>query len=182
MGKSTQASLLAEHLGAVLTREPGGTALGEALRPLLLGRDAPGPGPRAETLLLLSARAQHVSEVIEPALARGRDVVCDRYSGSTLAYQGFGRGLDRAELARMDEWATGGRRADVIVLLDLDVEQALARRDGARDRIESEGPDFLRRVHDGFRALAAADPGRWRVVDAAGPVEEVAGRVRAAVG
>lgn len=180
MGKSTQAALLAEHLGALLTREPGGTSLGESLRLLLL-RGEVAPVARAEVLLLLASRAQHVAEVIEPALARG-DVVCDRYSGSTLAYQGYGRGLPLGELARMDRWATGGRQPDLVVLLDIDVGQALGRRPGAgRDRIESEGDEFLRRVHDGFRRLAAADPGRWRVVDADGTVDEVACRVRRAV-
>ena len=109
VGKSTQAAALARHLGAVLTREPGGTALGEALRGLLLGSDRPAPVARAETLMMLAARAQHVAEVIEPALARGQDVVCDRYSGSTLAYQGYGRGLDLGEIAGLDRWASGGR-------------------------------------------------------------------------
>lgn len=183
VGKSTQAALLADHLGALLTREPGGSPLGEALRHLLLSHEVPPPVPRAETLLLLAARAQHVAEVIEPALRRGQDVVCDRYSGSTLAYQGFGRGLDRAELAELDRWATGGRQPDVVVLLDLDAAQALARMgDVGRDRIESEGDHFLARVQQGFRELAMADPDRWRVVDAHGSVEEVASRVRAALG
>lgn len=182
VGKSTQARLLAEHLGAVLTREPGGTALGEALRPLLLGSDVPAPVARAETLLLLAARAQNVAEVIEPALGRGQDVVCDRYSGSTLAYQGYGRGLDRDELVGLDRWASAGRAPDLVVLLDIDVEQALSRRGGAgRDRIESEGLLFLRRVDDGFRLLAAADPARWRVVDADGTIDQVAERVLRAV-
>lgn len=183
VGKSTQAALLAANLGAVLTREPGGTPLGEALRHLLLDHQVPAPVARAETLLMLAARAQHVAEVIEPALRHGRDVVCDRYSGSTLAYQGFGRGLDCAELAQLDGWATAGRRADVVVLLDLDLHHALSRREEAGlDRIESEGSAFLGRVQEGFRQLAATDPQRWRVVDAAGTVEEVARRVRAAVG
>ena len=182
VGKSTQAAALAHHLGAVLTREPGGTALGEALRALLLGSDCPAPVARAETLMMLAARAQHVAEVIEPALARGQDVVCDRYSGSTLAYQGYGRGLDRDEIAGLDRWASGGRGPDLVVLLDMPVEGARQRRAGTTpDRIEGEGDDFLERVQAGFRALAAASPGRWKVVDASGGVEEVAAAVRAAV-
>ncbi len=108
-GKSTQAALLAEHLGAVLTREPGGTALGEAVRRLLLDPGQTAPVPKAELLLLLAARAQHVTEVIEPALARGQDVVCDRYSGSTFAYQGYGRGFPIPELVTLDGWANGNR-------------------------------------------------------------------------
>lgn len=182
MGKSTQAAALAHHLGAVLTREPGGTALGEALRALLLGSDCPAPVARAETLMMLAARAQHLAEVIEPALARGQDVVCDRYSGSTLAYQGYGRGLDLDEIAGLDRWASGGRGPDLVVLLDMPLEGARRRRAGTTpDRIEGEGDDFLDRVQAGFRALAAASPGRWKVVDASGGVEEVAAAVRAAV-
>jgi dTMP kinase len=182
VGKSTQAALLAEHLGAVLTREPGGTAIGEALRRLVLEEPLVAPVPRAEALLMLAARAQHVAEVIEPALERGDDVVCDRYSGSTLAYQGYGRGLDVDELRELDSWASGHRVPDLVVLLDLPVEVArerLSRRH--RDRIESEGDDFLISVHAGFRRLAAQGPLRWRVVDASGTVEEVAALVRKAV-
>jgi dTMP kinase len=180
-GKSTQAALLAERLGAVLTREPGGTAVGEALRRLLL--DLPlAPVPKAEALMMLAARAQHVAEVIEPALAGGGDVVCDRYSGSTLAYQGYGRGLGLGELREMNAWATGERFPDVVVLLDLPTGTTRGRRaSGSLDRIEAEGDAFLERVRSGFRSLAAADPLRWRVVDAAGTVEEVAARVWKAV-
>ncbi len=185
-GKSTQAARLATHLGAVLSREPGGTAIGEAVRRLLLGPALPAPATRTETLLMLAARAQHVAEVIEPALARGQDVVCDRYSGSTLAYQGYGRGLGIDELRALDSWATGGRAPDVVVLLDLPVEVARRRRaegtGGPPDRFEGEGDDFRRRVRAGFRELAEADPERWRVVDGSGPVDEVAVAVARAVG
>lgn len=182
VGKSTQAALLAEHLGAVLTREPGGTAIGEALRRLLLDTSAGAPVPRAETLLLLAARAQHVAEVIEPALARGSDVVCDRYSGSTLAYQGYGRGLDLGELDQLDRWARADRAPDLVVLLDVPVDVARRRRQGGGgDRFEAEGDDFRERVRSGFCQLAAADPERWRVVDGSGGVDEVAAAVRKAV-
>jgi dTMP kinase len=182
VGKSTQAAALARHLGAVLTREPGGTALGEALRGLLLGSDRPAPVARAETLMMLAARAQHVAEVIEPALARGQDVVCDRYSGSTLAYQGYGRGLDLGEIAELDRWASGGRAPDLVILLDMPAEGARQRRAGSTpDRIEGEGDEFLGRVQAGFRELAVASPGRWKVVDASGEVGEVAAAVREAV-
>jgi dTMP kinase len=181
-GKSTQAALLARHMGAVLTREPGGTAIGEALRQLLLDPKLPAPVPRAETLMMLAARAQHVAEVIEPALARGEDVVCDRYSGSTLAYQGYGRGLDLPTLRELDNWANGQRAPDLVVLLDVPAELARARQ-GAHDldRIEGEGKEFAERVRLGFRRLADADPVRWRVVDGCGTVEEVAARVREAM-
>jgi dTMP kinase len=131
---------------------------------------------------MLAARAQHVAEVIEPALARGDDVVCDRYSGSTLAYQGYGRGLDVDQLRELDGWANGHRFPDLVVLLDLPVEIARERLGRSRrDRIESEGDDFLMRVHAGFRRIAEHDPVRWRVVDASGTVDEVAALVRTAV-
>jgi dTMP kinase len=175
VGKSTQAARLAAYLGAVLTREPGGTAIGEALRRLLLDPSLPTPVTRAETLLMLAARAQHVAEVIGPALARGQDVVCDRYSGSTLAYQGCGRGLDLDELRQLDRWATAGRLPDRVVLLDLPVELARERREGGpEDRFEGEDDGFRQRVRVGFLELAAADPVRWRTVDASRPVDEVA--------
>ena len=181
-GKSTQAERLAKDLGAVLTREPGGTAVGEALRRLLLDPSVQPLAARAEALLMLAARAQHVAEIIEPALASGRDVVCDRYSGSTLAYQGFGRGLPGDELALIDRWATGGREPDLVVLLDLPVAAGRGRSIGRRpDRFEDEDDEFLDRVQAGFRQLAVADPVRWRVVDASCSVEEVATAIRQAV-
>jgi len=181
-GKSTQARLLAERLGAVVTFEPGATPLGASLRGLVLSRDAAPVDPRAEALLMAADRAQHVADVIEPALQAGRWVVSDRYSASTLAYQGFGRGLGRDELARLVGWATGGLVPDLTVLLDLPVAEAAARRGaGGDDRMESEGTAFLRRVADGFLALAAEGAERWAVVDASGPVETVAAAVWTAV-
>jgi len=181
-GKSTQAALLARALGAVLTRAPGGTDLGRALRPLLLDQDRPLVGARAEALLMVADRAQHVEEVIEPALSSGRSVVSDRFSGSTLAYQGYGRGLDVEALASLVRWATGGLDADRYVLLDVPVEVTTARRVDASDRLEALGAAFQRRVADGFRALAAADPGRWTVVEGTGSVEAVHAAVLAAIG
>lgn len=178
-GKSTQAALLAERLRAVLTREPGGTAVGERVRGVLLDAAVVGLDPRAEALLMASARAQHVSEVVAPALAAGRHVVTDRFSHSSLAYQGYGRGLDIEELRWLSEWATGGLWPDVVVLLDLPRGVALAS-PASPDRFEAEAWAFHERVRAGFRALAAGDPDRWRVVDAAGTVDEVAARVWAA--
>ncbi|MCU4187418.1 dTMP kinase [Acidiferrimicrobium sp. IK] len=182
-GKSTQAARLAGALGAVLTREPGGTRTGEHIRALILDPDLPAIGERSETLLLLAARAQHVSEVIRPALVAGRDVVCDRFSGSTLAYQGYGRGLDTAELARMSAWASGGLEPDRVILLRVPPAEAGRRRRsrGAIDRFEGEPEAFFLRVSAGFDALAAADPDRWSVVDGSGSVDEVGERVAAAV-
>jgi dTMP kinase len=182
-GKSTQAARLAEHLRAVLTREPGGTDLGERIRALVLDPSAGPVDARAETLLMAAARAQHVSEVIGPALAAGRDVVCDRFIGSSLAYQGHGRGLPVDEVRAVSSFASGGLTPDVVVLLVVDADEAAARRrtrSGA-DRLEGEEAAFHERVASGYRALAAAEPDVWRVVDGAGPVEEVAARVLEAV-
>jgi len=184
-GKSTQARLLAERLGAVSTFEPGATPLGGALRGLVLGRDGAPVSPRTEALLMAADRAQHVAEVIAPALEAGDWVVTDRYSASTLAYQGFGRGLDRRALEGLVEWATGGIRPDLTVLFDLPVEVAAARRRGTgdgEDRMEAEGSAFQRRVADGYLALAAERADPWLVVDATESVEEVADAVWDAVG
>ena len=180
-GKSTQAALLAESLGAVLTREPGGTAVGEQIRALLLDRLGPPLDARAEALLMAAARAEHVTEVVRPALEAGREVVCDRYAHSSLAYQGYGRGLPLDEVRRLSAWATGDLWPDVVVLLDVPDDVARARM-GAPDRFESEDGAFHDRVRQGYRQLAASDRDRWRVVDGSGTPEEVAARVRAAVG
>lgn len=177
VGKSTQARLLAARLGAVLTREPGGTEIGRRIRDLLLDTAVAGLDARAEALLLAADRAQHVREVVLPALEAGRHVVTDRFSGSTLAYQGWGRRLDLEELRRLSAWASLGVEPDLSVLLDLPVEVAAARAAGAApDRFEAQGGGFHDRVTEGYRALAAADP-RWAVIDGSGPPEVVAGRV-----
>lgn len=181
-GKSTQVDRLARRLpDAVVTREPGGTAIGERLRSLLVDRATVGLDARAEALLMAAARAQHVAEVIAPALAAGRDVVVDRFSHSSLAYQGHGRGLAVDDLVRLSGFATGGRWPDLVVLLVVPTEVARDRL-GPADRFEAEDPAFHSRVAEGYRALAAADPARWRVVDGTGSVDEVAARVWAAVG
>jgi dTMP kinase len=182
-GKSTQAALAAARMGAVLTREPGGTALGERLRTLILDPSLPPLDPRTETLLLLAARAHHVDRVIAPALAAGRDVLCDRFSGSTVAYQGHGRGLDPGELSCLSAWAAAGVQPDLVVLLVVPPDVA-ARRiagRGAVDRMEGEDAHFFARVEAGFASLAASDPARWRVVDGSGSVDQVAARVAGAL-
>jgi len=180
-GKSTQAEVLAETLGAVLTREPGGTTTGERIRALLLDDDAGRIDPRTEALLMVADRAQHVSEVVEPALASGRWVVSDRFSASLLAYQGFGRGLDVSELRRLTSWATAGLWPDLTVLLDVPPDAAAARRSRELDRLEREDEAFHQRVAAGYQALAAADRATWAVVDGLGVTTEVAGRVLAVV-
>ena len=176
-GKSTQARRLAARIGAVLTREPGATETGRRIRDLVLD-PATELHPRTEALLLLADRAQHVHEVVAPALARGSDVVTDRFSGSTLAYQGYGRSLDLADLTWLCRWAAGGLEPDVIVLLDVPPKVARARQEGRPlDRMEGTGDEFHDRVREGYLALAAADPDRWVVVDGTGPEDGVAALV-----
>lgn len=177
-GKSTQAALFAASSGALLTREPGGTPVGERIRTLLLDPAMGELSDRAEALLMAAARAQHAAEVIEPALVSGRDVVTDRFSGSTLAYQGYGRGLPLDDLRRLSAWASAGREPDLNVLL---VVTRPLRDPSAADRLEVAGDSFHQRVAAGFAALAAADPDHWVVVDGDGTVDEVARRVRSAV-
>ena len=182
-GKSTQARLLAASIGAVLTREPGGTNLGAQLRHLLLH---PATGPidaRTEALLMAADRAQHMAEVVRPALDRGEHVVSDRSAMSFLAYQGAGRGLPIEELRRLSDWASGGLWPDLVVLVDVPAEVATSRlvAEGQRpDRLEAEGGGFHERVRSGFAALAAAEAHRWVVVDGTGTPAEVAERVSTA--
>ena len=181
-GKSTQARVLATRMGAVLTREPGATEVGRRIRDLVLDPGAATLAPRAEALLLVADRAQHVREVVEPALAQGRDVVSDRFSGSTLAYQGYGHGLDVQELARLSAWASEGLEPDVVLLLDVAAPVTGSRQEGrALDRLEALGDSFHDRVRAGYLALAAADPERWVVVDGGAPEDEVAREVWAVV-
>jgi dTMP kinase len=170
-GKSTQARRLAEALGpgTLLTQEPGGTAIGGAIRDLLLGHRGHGLVPAAEVLLFFADRAQHAGERIRPALNQGRSVVSDRYADSSLAYQGYGRGLPLDLLRACLQLATGGLTPDLTFLLDLPVEAGLARvhsRGLEADRLESEAIEFHRKVRAGYLELAAAEPGRFVVLDA----------------
>ena len=176
-GKSTQAKLYAEKINAFLTREPGGTKLGEKIRSLLLESDEVLLMPKAELFLMAAARAQHVKEVIEPALEQGRNVVCDRYSASTIAYQGFGRRLPIDEVEEVVNFASYGLEPDIYVLLDISFEVAETRKPLADDRIESEGRAFHERVLEGFRHLASDNPAAWVVIDAAGSMSEIAEKV-----
>lgn len=181
-GKSTQTERIARRIGAVRTREPGGTPLGEAIRAQFLDPATGDIHPRAEALLMAADRAQHVATVIRPALAAGRHVVTDRYFHSSIAYQGHGRGLDPSGVESLNRWATDGLLADVVVLLDVPVEVARGRVAHVQpDRLESEAVGFHDRVRAGFLAQAAADPGRWAVVDATGTPDEIEAVVWAAV-
>jgi dTMP kinase len=186
-GKTTQLELLRRELEArghevVATREPGSTAVGERIRAILLDDPvAADLDPRAEALLFAAARAQHVEQVIRPALERGAAVLCDRFVDSSLAYQGVGRGLGRGPVEEVNRWATAGVLPRLVVLLDLDPAAGLARSAGSRDRIERQELEFHRTVARAFRALAAEQPDRFLVVDAAAPAEQVAERVRRGV-
>lgn len=177
-GKSTQASLLAGAIDAYLTREPGGTVLGEKVRDILLEIGEHDLHARAELLLLAAARAQHVEELIVPTLRSGKNVVCDRFSGSTIAYQGYGRELPIEDVMVANEIATQGLQADMTILLDLPYELSLERRGVTPDRIEAAGEDFHVRVFEGFRAIAKADPEHWVVIDGSQPVDAVASSIR----
>jgi dTMP kinase len=180
-GKSTQAQRLAARLGVELTFQFGATEIGSAIRSILLDPAHDMLDDRAEALLVIADKAQHVAEVVAPALARGETVITDRFTASTTAYQGFGRGLDRDELTRMMHWATNGIEPDLTVLLDVNLDVARQRLGDEVDRIEGAGAEFHTKVRQGYLEMAAADPDRWVVVGADGTVEDVAARVDAAV-
>lgn len=187
-GKTTQATLLEQWLResgrtVVRTREPGGTEVGVLVRDIVLHHRGE-VAARAEALLYAADRAQHVETLVRPALARGEIVVQDRYLDSSVAYQGAGRVLDAGEIRQLSLWATGGALPDVTVLLDLDPASARSRLDAADkpfDRLEAEKDDFHARVRAAFLDLAAGEPQRFLVVDAAAGVEEIAATIRARV-
>ena len=187
-GKTSAIAAIRDRLQAaghevVLTREPGGTPLAERIRELLLNPQDEALAPETELLLMFASRAQHVREVVRPALRRGAFVVSDRFTDSSYAYQGAGRGLDPEWIAALERRAVGVKPG-LTLLLDLDVREGRARtagRDLWPDRIESEQDDFFERVRAGFRRRAAAEPERFRVIDAALPPREVGMAVAAAV-
>lgn len=187
VGKTTQATRLREHalsLGfeVVVTREPGGTPLGKALRQLLLHGVPEGAAdiaPRAEALIFAADRAQHVAEKIRPALERGTVVITDRYLDSSLAYQAGGRELTPAEIRDLSLWATNGLLPDRTYLLDMDPSRSHERLTHSADRMESAGGDFQQRTRNAFLELAQSEPDRFRVVDAARTVDEVWDVIRA---
>jgi dTMP kinase len=184
-GKTTQIGLLADHLrdagrSVVLTREPGGTPIAEAIRAILLDPAHDALSPTTELLLYAAARAQHVHQVIEPAVAAGSVVLCDRFADSTEAYQGGGRALSHKAIDILRDIATGGTVPDCTILLDLPAAEGLARtrNRGTLDRIEGEPIAFHERVRDSFLAIAAREPERVIVIDAAAPVETITEEVR----
>ena len=167
-GKSTQAHVLSRRLRrsnikVLRTHEPGGTSLGQALRRLL--KSGEPMLPISELMLFEAARAQLVDKVIRPFLDDGGVVIADRFTSSTMTYQGYGRGLDHELIERLNREATGGLKPDLTVLLDLPVETALARKNGSADNFDDAPVEFHRKIRQGYVALAAADPGRWLVLD-----------------
>lgn len=187
-GKSTCLEWIRRRVEAhgkscAVTREPGGTPLGEELRDLLLGHRDDDMASDTELLLMFAARAEHLHAVIEPALARATWVLCDRFTDATYAYQGYGRGIDLRRIEALENWVQGRRRPDLTLLLDLPVELGLERagRRSAPDRFESEASAFFERVRSGYLALSECWPQRFRVIDASQSVDDVAARVADAV-
>lgn len=181
-GKSTHVKRLAETLDAVATREPGGTRIGALLRAILADPENTDIDPRTELLLMTADRAQLMSELIEPTLASGRHVVSDRSVYSTLAYQGYGRGLGVDTIRNINEWALNQVLPDIVVWIRIprdEAERRLAKRN--LDRFEREGADFFARIADGFAEMAAADPERWILIDGTLPKDEVQATIHGAV-
>jgi len=180
VGKSTNADFIQSVLESrgcevVVTREPGGTALGEALRSLLLSADIESPVAMAELLIIFAARAQHLTTVIEPALAAGKWVLCDRFTDATYAYQGWGRNIDQRAIASLEQLVQGARRPDLTVLLDMDPSLGLSRAKerSELDRFEQEELTFFNRVREGYLARAKEEPARWLIIDASKTLDEV---------
>ncbi len=176
-GKTTQITLLNEYFNkagkkTLLTREPGAGILGAKIRELLLNYDGE-VSPNCESFLFLADRAQHVDCMIKPALAEGTIVLCDRYTDSTLAYQGFGRELDIDRIKYLNKLATGGLRPDLTIVFDVDVETSLSRVGGSKDRMESAGVEFFNRVRNGYLEIAKQEPERVKVIDSSDTIENV---------
>jgi dTMP kinase len=170
-GKSTQSRLLLKKLEqqnvpVVLTHEPGGTPLGNEVRKTLKRKRGSAISPQAELFLFAASRAQLVAEVIRPALKEGKVVICDRFTHSTLVYQGYGRGLDLTFVETVNNMATVNLNPDLVIFLDISPEQGLARKRSLKDRFEREDLSFHRRIRDGYLKIAAADADRWLVIDA----------------
>ena len=185
-GKTTQIKLLDEYLRSkgyktLLTREPGSKGLGVNLREILLNYDGE-VSPNAESFLFLADRAQHVDCIIKPALEEGVVVLCDRHTDSTVAYQGYGRGLDLEQIHRLNNIATSGLKPDLTIVLDVDVETSQKRVGAEKDRMESAGIEFFERVRKGFLEIAKQEPERVKVVDSTQSIEEIHREILGLVG
>jgi dTMP kinase len=187
-GKTTQVAPLSDYLieagySVLITREPGGTAIGDQIRPILADLKNTGMHPRTETLLFLSARAQLVEQVIKPHLARDYIVLCDRYADSTMAYQGYGHQNDLQQIETLINFATGGLKPELTLLLDVDVKEGLRRKTQANEwnRLDAYSLEFHQRVQKGYHLLAQSDPQRWVEIDAGKPPEQVQAAMRQVV-
>jgi dTMP kinase len=187
-GKTSQIPTLLEflrqqNLPIYATREPGGTPISNAVREILMGMENKAMHARTEILLFCASRAQLVEEVIRPKLAAGEIVLCDRYADSTLAYQGYGRGVDLDWLRRLLDFATGSLQPDLTLLLDVDVEEGLRRKRSSREwnRLDAEEVAFYQKVRQGYLDMAAAEPQRWVVIDAGQPRPQVQQAMRQAI-
>ncbi len=187
-GKTTCLGLIEQKIrdrgcDLLVTREPGGTPLGEDLRTLLLGHRHDGMADDTELLLMFAARAEHLHAKIEPALTSGSWVLCDRFTDATYAYQGYGRGIDLQRIAALENWVQGERRPDLTILMDLPVEVGMERagKRSAPDRFESQALAFFERVRQGYLAMAADQPQRFRVIDAAQPLADVTAQIASVI-
>ena len=185
VGKSTNIEFIRQQLAASgkdvrVTREPGGTPLGEAIRGLLLNPEYTGMSPDCELQLMFAARAERLARVIKPAMEAGQWVLCDRFTDATWAYQGGGRGLDAAKIAALEDLVQGDFRPDITLLLDVPVEIGLerARKRGTLDRFEQETVDFFERVRQAYLVMAGKQDGRFRVIDASQPLEAVQNQLK----
>jgi dTMP kinase len=187
-GKTSQVPALADHIRTLgykvlLTREPGGTLIGDQIRNILISLENKALTPQAETLLFLAARAQLVREVIQPSLATGVVVLSDRYADATLAYQGYGHGVDLDVLRKLLEFATGGLQPDLKILLDIDVEDGLRRKTdcGEWNRLDAYSVAFHDRVRKGYHSLVASEPDKWVIIDASQDRDSIQNDLRKAV-
>ena len=176
-GKSTQSKILwqklCQNIPSILVQEPGSTALGNEIKRWLKRKQDYPISPQAELFLFVASRVQLVSEIIRPALDKGKVVICDRFAHSTLVYQGYGRGLDLSTVAAINNLATQSLEPNLTILLDMPPEQGLARKQSAKDRFELEDLSFHRRVREGYLKMAAAEPDRWLVIDATLPKAKI---------
>ena len=176
-GKTTQLMLLAKYLKSkglevIVTREPGARGLGEKIREILLNYDGE-VSSQAEAFLFLADRAQHIDVIVNPAVESGKIVLCDRHTDSTVAYQGYGRGLDIDRIKMLNNLATGDRRPDLTIVFDIDVETSMARVGAEKDRMESAGTEFFNRVRNGYLKIAELEPERVKVLNATKSVEDI---------
>lgn len=184
-GKSTNVAWIANYLRdkgktVLVTREPGGTEVAEAIRAVLLSPDLPAMNPDTELLLMFAARNEHLQQKILPALEQGTWVICDRFTDATYAYQGYGRGIPLSRIAALEDWVQGNLRPDHVILFDLDVNTGMARAQarGRADRFEQEQHAFFERVREGYQQRAGQAPERYPIIDASQPLEQVRGQLQ----